>query len=128
MRVYGGRIFRLREHLHRLDAGVGILGLEPQLGSDEIHALFDSLIERNGVNDGLARIYVTSGLSEYERSVQGAGGTTVVAIAQPLRVDELPSAVRAITSQIRLPVDSQLSNFKTANRLPYILAKSEAVR
>src|ERR1043166_326939 len=79
MRVYEGKIFRLTEHLRRLAAGVGMLGLEEPLVSNEIRAIFDSLIERNGVKDGLARIYVTSGLSEFERSVKGGENATVVA-------------------------------------------------
>src|SRR5438093_13675189 len=51
MRVYEGKIFRLTEHLRRLAAGVGMLGLEEPLVSEEIRAVFDSLVERNGVKD-----------------------------------------------------------------------------
>jgi branched-chain amino acid aminotransferase len=110
MRVYGGKIFRLTEHLNRLEAGLNRLGIPMLLSHEELRAVCELLIQSNAVTDGVARIYQT------EQSI-------VVRAASR----ELPArTLQAIVSNWR--VDAQLSSIKTANRLPYILAEREARR
>lgn len=108
MRVYGGRTFRPLEHFDRLFNGLNALGIESPFSPEELWAVCRALIRYNDVVGGVARVYQTR--------------DSIVATAQ---VQEFaPRELRATISTVR--VDSQLSRFKTANRLPYVLAQREA--
>jgi branched-subunit amino acid aminotransferase/4-amino-4-deoxychorismate lyase len=97
MRVYGGRMFRAGEHLERL------------LAPEEFRAACRALIRYNAVEEGVARIYQTR--------------DSFVVTVQPRRF-VAPRGLQAILSSVR--VGGRLSAYKTANRLPYILAQREA--
>jgi branched-subunit amino acid aminotransferase/4-amino-4-deoxychorismate lyase len=108
MRVYHGRFFRALEHMDRLSEGLAALGIVPALSPEELRAVCRVLIQHNAVDDGLARVYVTR--------------DSVSAICHPRQF--LDREVKAMVSTVR--VDRQLSRYKTANRLPYLLAQREA--
>src|SRR5437867_4251615 len=80
MRIYSGRIFRLAQHLQRLAYGLGSLRLDCAVEISQVEAIFDALLERNKLKDGVARICVTSGPTDSDRS--GAERPTLVATAQ----------------------------------------------
>ncbi|MEI8314522.1 MAG: aminotransferase class IV [Verrucomicrobiota bacterium] len=110
LRVYDGRIFRWNEHLARLFAGLNALGIEASLSPAELRAACRALVQFNDVRNGVARIYQSR--------------DSIVITVQPR---EFPAReLYAIVSTVRL--DGRLSQFKTANRLPYILAQREAER
>jgi branched-subunit amino acid aminotransferase/4-amino-4-deoxychorismate lyase len=108
MRVYGGKLFRASDHLARLASGMHHVGIVTFLTGSEIRAVCDVLIHRNAVTSGVARVYATR--------------DSLVATVQA-RVFEVKPRT-AVFSSIML--DPTVSRFKTANRLPYILAQREA--
>ena len=110
MRVYDGRVFRWTEHLARLFDGLNTLGIEASLSPAELRAACQALLRFNEVRTGVARIY------------QSRDSIVITAQAREFPAREL----HAIVSTVRL--DGRLSRFKTANRLPYILAHREAER
>jgi branched-subunit amino acid aminotransferase/4-amino-4-deoxychorismate lyase len=109
MRVYGGRIFRALEHFDRLHIGLEALKIKPELSQEELRAVCRALIEKNEVAEGVARVYVTR---------DSIVATLRRYAAQPVQLQAMISTVR---------IDPRLSRFKTANRLPYLLAQQEAV-
>ena len=110
MRVYDGRIFRWTEHLVRLIDGRNALGIEAALSPAELRAACQALLRFNEVRTGVTRIY------------QSRDSIVITAQTREFPAREL----HAIISTVRL--DGRLSRFKTANRLPYILAQREAER
>ena len=60
LRVYGGRPFRLDEHLERLAASAGRLGL-PLPDPTEVAALASAALGAAGANDAVLRLYWTPG-------------------------------------------------------------------
>jgi branched-chain amino acid aminotransferase len=110
MRVYRGRTFRTLEHFGRLLEGLKALKIESQLSPEELWAVCRVLVDKNEVKEGVARVYVTR-------------DSTVVTLRQ---YTMQPVELRAMISTVR--VDPRLSGFKTANRLPYLLAQQEAVQ
>jgi branched-chain amino acid aminotransferase len=110
MRVYGGKIFRALDHSIRLSSGIRHLGLGPFLTTAEMMAVCQVLIRRNGVNGGVARVY--------------ASRDSLVVTVRPREFEAVPR--HAIFSTVTL--DPSMSRFKTANRIPYILAGREAER
>ena len=110
LRIYNGQLFRFPEHLVRLGAGLDALGIEAWLSPAELRAACRALMRFNDVAQGVARIY------------QSRDSIVVTVQAREFPGREL----HAIVSTIRL--DGRLSQFKTANRLPYLLAQHEAER
>lgn len=108
MRIYAGRVFRPLEHFDRLVTGLRTLGIEPVFSPEELRAICRSLVQRNNLADGVARVYVTR--------------DSTVVTGQPREFH--PRRLRAIVSTVR--VNEQLARNKTANRLPYVLAQREA--
>jgi branched-subunit amino acid aminotransferase/4-amino-4-deoxychorismate lyase len=108
MRVYGGRIFRAQDHIERLLAGLRALSIESVFSREELRAVCRVLTEKNEVVQGVARVYRTC-------------DSTVVTV-RPSSLE--PRDLTAIISTVR--IDSALSPYKTANRLPYILAQEQA--
>lgn len=113
MRVYDGKVFLLEEHLQRLGASLSALEIP---ASPPPTALIEELIQRNAIRDGVVRLTVS----------RGDEHPTTVITARPRTFDEPSRPWRAILSSYR--VHPQLARFKTASRLPYVLAKREAQR
>ncbi len=59
--AYGGKLFRLNEHLDRLDASLAAIGLPNPLALPDWTALFNSLIEQNGGGNIYIYLQVTRG-------------------------------------------------------------------
>jgi branched-chain amino acid aminotransferase len=126
MRIYSGKIFRLAQHLQRMAYGLESLRLDCAVEITQVEAIFDALLERNKLKDGVARICVTSGPTGSDRS--SAERPTLVATAQPLDPARTPASLRAMTATIRLDEDSVFAGVKTSNRLPYIVARTQATQ
>lgn len=73
LRVYGGRPFRLDEHLARLEGSAAHLGLPPP-DRDAVRALVRDALGATGVADVGVRIYWTPG-------VPGAGPSAIVLVS-----------------------------------------------
>ena len=124
MRFYSGKIFRLAQHLQRLTYGLESLRLDCAIEAAQVEAIFDELLDRNHLKDGVARICVTSGPVGHDRA--GAAQPTLVLTSQALDPARVPSSMRAMTATIRLDEDSVFAGVKTSNRLPYIVARTQA--
>lgn len=122
MRVYEGKVFRVREHLDRLLASLKHLEIKCPLAPEDLGTILRVLAERNKVRGGFARLYITSGASSQGLMTRSEHGVTLVALCES-REFECPK-LRVIISSTRL--DPSLSCHKTANRLPYMLARREA--
>jgi branched-chain amino acid aminotransferase len=125
MRVYNGSIFRVYEHLERLFGGLKHLVIESPLSWQELQAVCEALIERNRIRDGMVRVYVTAGASNIGPSARVERGATLVAVAQERKFSRI-ILQRVIVASQRL--EASLSRLKSANRLPYIMARQEVER
>jgi branched-chain amino acid aminotransferase len=110
LRIYSGRLFQALEHFDRLLAGLAVLEIEPPFSPHEIRGICRALIRRNDLRDGIARVYCTR--------------DSIVVTAQSKEF--VPREFTAIIS--RVTVNGWLSRHKTANRLPYLMARREADR
>lgn len=126
LRVYDGKIFRIDQHLHRLIEGLRLLRITPPLATDAMAEILRHLIQRNGVGEGLARIYVTRGQGEFGLTTKNVAQASVVATTQPRPFPENPTPLRVIYAVVMLVPNAPLSSVKSANRLPYVLGKIEA--
>ncbi len=101
--VYGGRPFRLREHLHRLDRSLAGIRMPPPLSHGEWAAVCADLLARNGAGDAYLYLQVTRG-AEHGRSHSWPDGLrpTLFAYAselEPLAGKLVEEGVSAVTAE-----------------------------
>jgi 4-amino-4-deoxychorismate lyase len=123
LRVYGGRPFRLDEHLVRLAGSAGRLGLpEPDL--EELHALVDAALEAAAVGDVGIRIYWTPG-------VPGTGPAAIVLVsAIPDWIEPARARGQRLVS-LAFPARSApwlLPGTKSVSYATHVAAEAEAKR
>ncbi|HJL60442.1 MAG TPA: branched-chain-amino-acid transaminase [Pseudomonadales bacterium] len=130
LRFYQKQVFRLYQHLVRLQDSAKAINLELPISTDEIVRSIKEVIEASGLSDGYIRLLVTRG--------EGAMGLDPGNCVNPkaiIIVDELamvaPKArlhgVNVIIASIRrLSVDQLDPRIKSLNYLNQILAKQEA--
>jgi branched-subunit amino acid aminotransferase/4-amino-4-deoxychorismate lyase len=97
LRVYGGRPFRLAEHLDRLGASCARLGFE-LLSEADLEALVSQALDKAGEAEAVLRVYATPG--------RGEGPVALAVVSElPPDLDELRArGIRAITVEFR-PAD-----------------------
>ena len=100
--VYGGRPFRLREHLDRLARSLAGLRMEPPLSHEEWGEICRELIERNGGGDQYLYLQVTRG-TEFGRNHSWPAGLSPTLFAysnalEPVTPALLEDGVAAITA------------------------------
>ena len=124
MRAYGGRIFRLRDHLERLERGARRIGLPLPEG------LFEGAVETleaTGLKDAAVRLTVTRGEGEGLTPPVGVPATAVIT-ARPYRAFPgwYERGVRAVTARGRLDENRATAGLKHLGYLEAILAVREA--
>ncbi len=61
LRAYGGRVFRLPQHLERLQAAAASVGLTLPVAGDELAAAINATLKANSRTDGFVKVVVTRG-------------------------------------------------------------------
>src|SRR5579885_93927 len=130
LRLYDGRIFKLREHLDRLRSSALALGFCVIPSHEEIRSQIKRTLEANSMRDGvhirltLSRgVKITSGM---DPRLNQAGPTLIVlAEHKPPVYDK--GGITLITSSVRRPPPVSLDpKIHHCNLIPSILAKIEA--
>ncbi|NOZ26280.1 MAG: branched-chain amino acid aminotransferase [Nitrospirae bacterium] len=130
MRAYGGRIFRLDQHLGRFFRGLEILRIRNPWSLDALRPVLYRLLELNELSDAYIRLTVSRGTCGAGLDVSGCDSPTIVVAARefaPLPEDLYLKGVKVCLSGERMncrnPLDSDL---KSLNFLNNILARMEA--
>ena len=132
LRLYDGRIFRLAQHLDRLESSARALAFEHVPPRDRIVEEIRRTLAANGMRDGVhIRLTLTRGpkiTSGMDPRLNRAGSTLIVlAEHKPPVYDK--RGIRLITSSIRRPPPDCLDpKVHSINMLPSVLAKIEANR
>ncbi len=128
IRVLNGRCFRWAEYLHRLSTGANFLHLKLPFTTDALRDYATELVWKNQMPDCLLRINLSRGVGPRGYSPKGADHPTLVMSLHPAPPALLPAPPewRLMTSSVRLPANEPLAHYKTANKLPQILARIEA--
>ncbi len=130
LRVYEGRIFKLREHLDRLRGSALALAFAQIPSHDEIIAEIKRTLDANQMHDGVhIRLTLTRGVkvtSGMDPRLNQSGPTLIVlAEHKPPVYDK--GGITLITSSIRRPPPDVMDpKIHHCNLIPSILAKIEA--
>jgi branched-chain amino acid aminotransferase len=130
LRLFGGRIFRLDEHLARLRRSAQALAFESVPSDEEITGEIRRTLHTNQMTDGVhIRLTLTRGVkitSGMDPRLNQSGPTLIVLAEHKLPVYDT-SGITLITSSVRRPApDSMDPKIHHNNLLPSILAKIEA--
>jgi branched-chain amino acid aminotransferase len=129
--VYGGRAFRLDEHLKRMYESAKTIGLRIPLTIEEFRSAVVETVRRNRLKEGYVRPVVTRGVGKLGLDPRNCEEPTIVIIPQNAENYPLLTAgrkpARAIVSSIRrTPSYCLPASAKTLNYLNNVLAKQQA--
>jgi len=125
--AYGGRLFRLQQHLARLDNSLAGIRLHNPLAARDWQAIFSRLVETGGDGDQSVYLQVTRGAAERDHAFPKQVTPTVFAYSQPLKYPEpaqLAAGVAAITVQ---DIRWQRCDIKAIALLSNVLMRQQAV-
>ncbi len=130
IRLYAGNIFKLEEHLVRLEQSAKALLLEMPATRERLTELVCEACRINGLRDGYIRLIVTRGVGSLGLSPRGCGPSGLIIIADtielfPARFYEEGLKIVTVPTR-RLGPASLPPMVKSLNYLNNILAKIEA--
>ena len=132
IRVYGGKIFRLEEHIDRLYDSAQALWLTIPMSKAEVIAITEEGVRRSGLQDAYIRHIVTRGVGDLGLDPRKCVTPTVIIITDtialwPAQVYE--TGLRVVTAGTPIPHREALSpRVKSLNYLPHIMAKAEGIQ
>ena len=125
--VYGGRLFRLEQHLQRLARSLAEIRLTNPLSSDEWRQCLQHVVQRNGEGDQSVYVQVTRGTAPRDHAFPKEVRPTVYAassVLKPLTAELVEHGVAAIS----LPdIRWQRCDIKAITLLPNILLRQQAI-
>jgi aminodeoxychorismate lyase len=135
VRIFNSRPFRWQQHMDRLEHGAEFIKVRLPFATSQLRDFAERLISLNQMPDGLLRLTLSRGVGPRGYSPKGAQSPTLVMSAHPSssgasaacpELADDPLRWRMVASPFRLPANEPLAQFKTANKLPQILARSQA--
>ena len=130
IRAYGGKVFKLREHVERLYKSAKAIMLEIPMDSVKMEETVLNTLRENGIEDGYVRVVVTRGEGDLGLDPQKCPRASVIVIADKIALygDELTEngiEIVTVATQRNLPavLDPRV---KSLNYLNNIMAKIEA--
>lgn len=124
--VYAGRLFRLEQHLQRLDHSLSGIRLNNPLNSDEWHHLLNELVERNSGDDQSIYLQITRGAARRDLAFPTDTPPTVFAMSSPLVIDNSDEQ-RGIAAALLEDSRWLHCNIKAVTLLPNVLLRQQAL-
>lgn len=132
IRVYGGKIFRLREHLERLYDSAKAIWLTIPMSIEELAAATEETVARSGITEGYIRPIVTRGVGDLGLDPRKCAHPSVIIIMDTIKLwpeEVYETGLTVVTAGTPIPHREALSpRVKSLNYLAHILAKIEGVQ
>ncbi len=132
IRAYGGRVFRLKEHVARLYSGAKTIMLDIPLSQEEMIAAVCESFRVNGLSDGYCRLVVTRGIGDLGLDPRKCPVPTVIIIADQITLyppEYYDNGLNVITCATRRVSPQALDPaLKPLNYLNNIMAKIETTQ
>ncbi len=131
IRIYEGRVFRLRRHLERLYDSAKAIKLEMPLSFEQMMDAVLKTVETNEKKNGYIRLVVTRGAGNLGLDPRKASNPQVIIIVDDISLypqEYYDNGLRIVTSStIRNHPNSLNPRIKTLNYLASILAQIECI-
>ncbi len=132
MRIYGGKVFRMQEHLDRLWNSAKAIWLEIPMTPDDLAKAVDETVAANGLVDGYVRLVVTRGAGTLGLDPNRTSNPQVIIIADKITLypqEYYENGLEIITVSTMRNHPAALSpRIKSLNYLNNILAKIEGLQ
>ena len=123
LRTYGGRPFKLAEHIARLEKSAGLIGLDFPFEPEEVENLVLKTLEKNPAGESNIRVILTGGPSS--DAMVPSGPPRLLILVAPLTTFP-PEWYRSGVDVITTSVCRQIPGAKTLNYIPALVALGEA--
>ena len=131
LRSYGGKVFRLTQHLERLWASAKAIWLQIPISPDEMARAVNDTLAKNGIRDGYVRLIVTRGAGALGLDPNRCSDPQVIVIADHIQLypqEMYQNGLEIITaSTIRNHSAALSPRIKSLNYLNNIMAKLEGL-
>jgi len=132
MRSYGGKVFRLQEHLQRLWESARAICLEIPVSMEQMTQDVQDTLATNDISDGYVRLIVTRGAGSLGLDPRQTSHPQVIIIADKISLypeEYYQQGLEIITaSTIRNHPAALSARIKSLNYLNNILAKMEGIQ
>lgn len=132
MRVYGGRPFRLTEHIDRLYDSAHAIWITVPFSKEEMSRVTEEGVTRAGLTEGYLRHVVTRGVGDLGLDPRSCPQPTVFIIFDTIRIwpaERYARGLTMISAATPMPDREALSpRVKSLNYLPHIMAKLEGIQ
>jgi branched-chain amino acid aminotransferase len=132
IRVYGGKIFRLREHLERLYDSAKAIWLTVPMPIEEMAAVVEETVARSRITEGYIRPIVTRGVGDLGLDPRKCARPSIIIIVDTIKLwpeEVYETGLKVVTAGTPIPQRESLSpRVKSLNYLAHILAKIEGVQ
>ncbi|MEK8131373.1 branched-chain-amino-acid transaminase [Paenibacillus filicis] len=130
IRIYGGNIFKCREHLERLYDSAKSIMLNIPLTQPEMQDVLVETIRRNGLRDGYIRLVVSRGPGDLGLDPRRSPKANVIIIVEQLSIypeEAYVNGLKTVSVSTRRNVPDALNpKIKSLNYLNNILVKIQA--
>lgn len=131
IRVYGGKIFRLEEHLNRLYDSAKAIWLTIPMEKDELASVTREAVRRSGIAEAYIRHVVTRGVGDLGLDPRKCPKPSVIIIVDTIKLwpeQVYETGLNVITAGTPTPHRESLSpRIKSLNYLAHIMAKVEGI-
>ena len=132
IRIYGGRIFRLREHLDRLYDSAHAIWMTIPMSKEEMAEVTEEGVRRSGIKEGYIRHIVTRGIGDLGLDPRKCAKPSVIIITDTIKLwpeEVYETGLKVVTAGTPIPQREALSpRVKSLNYLAHILAKVEGIQ
>jgi len=129
IRAYGGKIFRLDDHMDRLYDSARAIAITVPYPKPELTRLVEEALRRSGLADAYIRPIVTRGVGDLGIDPRKCERPSVMVIADRIRIwppERYEQGLVVISAATPIPQRESLSpRVKSLNYLPHVLAKIE---
>jgi branched-chain amino acid aminotransferase len=131
IRVYGGKIFRLMEHLDRLYDSAKAIWLTVPMPKEELAVITEEAVRRSGIAEAYIRHVVTRGVGDLGLDPRKCPKPSLLIIVDTIKLwpeQVYEAGLTVITAGTPIPQRESLSpRVKSLNYLAHILAKIEGI-
>jgi branched-chain amino acid aminotransferase len=131
IRAYGGKIFRLAQHLERLYDSAKSIWLTIPMPREEMASITEEAVRRSGIADAYLRHVVTRGVGDLGLDPRKCPKPSILIIVDTIKLwpeQVYDAGLNVVTAGTPIPQRESLSpRVKSLNYLPHILAKIEGI-
>jgi branched-chain amino acid aminotransferase len=132
IRIYGGKIFKLQEHLDRLYDSAHAIWLTIPISKEEMARVTEEAVRRSGISEGYIRPIVTRGVGDLGLDPRKCPRPSVIIIVDTIKLwpeEVYETGLKVVTAGTPIPQRESLSpRVKSLNYLAHILAKIEGTQ